>query len=524
MAGIIPKVKKAAHIGIKKDKKTDNTITQEEFDKLKPKPRTDLNKKITVRKEIMKDDPIHLIEKNNGMIEALQNMSDHQNERISELSERIGELRNMILENEKTVDKIDTDFSTVNNMISDLDHENLSKAMNILKNEIEKSDGMINENKNMISKLQENISGTESMTDWSKKIRELEKSIIKNRADQEKISGKLRKMDILKDDMNKFGKMAKAVQLKEAKVDDYIKTAVENGKLMAKIQKTVDSRSEKPDKKIFMTIKDMENKLEKLKNVMISRIENLEKLKINSKLNAGNTEEYRKELHPLMDTVHILTEQINAIKSDIVEMKSKYNDVRTQKGGLDSKTKNDIDYIKSKMDMIENLKMEEIFGQFERVVLNLKKKQDDIDKKLIELKNVQSPEDIKIDIKPSKNKKMEKEKTALYETLIPNNEEDEDAKNEKVLPEIPSLKTEEPEEPEKINESIESIKSELEDLIDEANENMNNNDFEMARSLYDHILSLYKTIATKVSYTYAQGLYSRILELSERLENSINNQ
>jgi len=36
LAGIIPKVKKAAHIGIKKDKKTDNTITQEEFDKLKP--------------------------------------------------------------------------------------------------------------------------------------------------------------------------------------------------------------------------------------------------------------------------------------------------------------------------------------------------------------------------------------------------------------------------------------------------------------------------------------------------------
>ena len=63
------------------------------------------------------------------------------------------------------------------------------------------------------------------------------------------------------------------------------------------------------------------------------------------------------------------------------------------------------------------------------------------------------------------------------------------------------------EEPEERKDKLEELKNELEDLISEANTTIDSRDNE--------------TLATEVPYTYAQGLYTRIMDLSEKLEKSM---
>ncbi|MBN2042892.1 MAG: hypothetical protein JW754_03740 [Candidatus Aenigmarchaeota archaeon] len=686
----VPKEVKAAP---KEEKKAvtreENVITPEEFEKLRPRPRVE-EKEIELKdeergtgkeKQMGIDDLLLMIEKINGKFEAFKSVGDSQNERISELSERIGELRSMILESERTLDKIDSEFTMVKDMTHDIEPERFTKAMEKLKMEIEKNkaaseknEGLIKESRiiqgrmqeklgnmgniqnlsklyddinakiseiskvksdvsqysskveSIFSELSAKLSDVDELTEkfksfqelinetvkeqdkvrmdmehikkdimnigsipvevkesvkgekgkkgssgakeliakiaaiksksggsvgnWLKKIEDMEKIMLKTRADQENTAIKLKEIDVLREKMNtmresevklllskieklsemddlkekvmSFSKLATSVQKKGIEIDDYIKETMENSKKLTLMEKNLDSGMKNIEKRLSSTAKEMENRIEKTKGMLSSEMEDIEKSSIMSGMKSGKRRMIEKEIHPLMDTMHILTEQVNAIKSDIVEMKGKYNSIRIQKGGLDGETKRDIDYIKSKMDMIESLRMEEIFGQFEKVVMNLKKKQDEIDKKLVELKNAQSPEDIEIEIKPSKRKAYERKKPVIDETI---NAEISPKRREREVPEkIPSeeIETPEPAEPlpEKNKNLIEDMKNELEDLISEANENMDSNDIEMARSLYDHILNLYKTIATEVPYTYAHGLYQRIMELSERLESA----
>ncbi len=108
-------------------------------------------------------DLILRIEKMDGKLDIIDRFRDDVNERITQLAEEIGELRTMIMERERSSDKISTEFEKVKDTVSGLEPVKI-------KTELDKKEKEILENKVKMESLETLV---KALSEENKKFREL---------------------------------------------------------------------------------------------------------------------------------------------------------------------------------------------------------------------------------------------------------------------------------------------------------------------------------------------------------------
>jgi len=103
------------------------------------------------------------LEKLNGKLDLLDRSRNDMNERLTHLAEEIGELRTMMMERERTFDKVKSEFEIVKETVTDLRPERLKKIF-------EKIETDILENKAKTETLQTLL---RALAEESKKVRKL---------------------------------------------------------------------------------------------------------------------------------------------------------------------------------------------------------------------------------------------------------------------------------------------------------------------------------------------------------------
>jgi len=113
--------------------------------------------------EVKMSDLVLRLEKLNGKMDLLDRSRNDMNERLTHLAEEIGELRTMMMERERTFDKVKSQFEIVKETVTDLRPQRLRKIF-------EKTEGDILENKAKIETLQTLL---KALAEESKKVRGL---------------------------------------------------------------------------------------------------------------------------------------------------------------------------------------------------------------------------------------------------------------------------------------------------------------------------------------------------------------
>jgi len=300
----------------------------EKEEKEKKKKKEELKKKYGVTKEIPKrkvekeriktkkieekgeevklHDLVLRLEKISGKMEILDRSRNDTNERMTHLAEEIGELRTMIMERERSFDKIETDFEKVKDTVSDLEPMKIKKdfekrEMEILKNQvkIEKIESLVKalgEENKKFRKLMEKIKSFENLIDISydidRKVSEIKK--VKDYADKvaskvesifselnTKVSEledqreKVERLDELTIEMTKMlddisVKLTKFVSEKDLK--DFKKSMEEDLKKMIKFP-----TAERPtvkvegDQQVQVKLSELSSRISKLKSVVESQ-------------------------------------------------------------------------------------------------------------------------------------------------------------------------------------------------------------------------------------------------------------
>jgi len=113
--------------------------------------------------EVGLHDLILRIEKMDGKLDMIDRFRDDVNERVTQLAEEIGELRTMIMERERSFDKIATEFEKVKDTVSGLEPVKI-------KTELDKKEKEILENKVKMERLETLV---KALSEENKKFREI---------------------------------------------------------------------------------------------------------------------------------------------------------------------------------------------------------------------------------------------------------------------------------------------------------------------------------------------------------------
>lgn len=117
--------------------------------------------------EVKMSDLVLRLEKLNGKMDMVDRSRNDMNDRLTHLAEEIGELRTMMMERERTSDKVKSEFEIVKETVTDLRPERLKKTF-------EKTERDILENKAHIETIQTLL---RALAEESKKVRRLMKRI-----------------------------------------------------------------------------------------------------------------------------------------------------------------------------------------------------------------------------------------------------------------------------------------------------------------------------------------------------------
>ena len=117
--------------------------------------------------EVKMSDVVLRLEKLNGKMDLLDRSRNDMNERLTHLAEEIGELRTMMMERERTFDKVKSQFEIVKETITDIRPERLKKIF-------EKTETDILDNKAKIETLQTLV---RALAEESRKVRKLMEKI-----------------------------------------------------------------------------------------------------------------------------------------------------------------------------------------------------------------------------------------------------------------------------------------------------------------------------------------------------------
>lgn len=150
--------------------------------------------------EVRLSDLVLKLEKLDGRLEMLERSRSDANERITGLAGEIGELRTMILERERSIDKIATEFEKVRDTVEGLEPEEVKKTFEkseekVLKNmaKLERIENLVkalSEESKKYRRLMEKIKSFENIVDVSYDINRKVSEIRKTKDYADKIASK----------------------------------------------------------------------------------------------------------------------------------------------------------------------------------------------------------------------------------------------------------------------------------------------------------------------------------------------
>ncbi|MCK4997076.1 hypothetical protein KAS08_02125 [Candidatus Pacearchaeota archaeon] len=103
------------------------------------------------------DDVLMIIEKINGKLEVIDQFRNSSDQRVGDLGERIGELRQMLLDKERDFNDVQSGFEKMNDTIGDINPIEINKQLEKSKQELEKRDVKIETLENKISAMSKEL-------------------------------------------------------------------------------------------------------------------------------------------------------------------------------------------------------------------------------------------------------------------------------------------------------------------------------------------------------------------------------
>lgn len=227
--------------------------------------------------EVKLSDLLLRIEKMDGKLDIIDRFRNDMDERSRQLSEEIGELRTMIMERERSFDRIKTDFEKVKDTVSGLEPMKLRKTLD--KREME-----IMENKAKLEKIETLV---RALGEENKKFRALMNKIksFENLVDiSYDIDRKLSKIKEVKDYADKIASKSENVfselNMKVSELENQKEKIAKLDELTIELTKMLDEVTlrltrfvEKKDLREFE--EDSKEKFEKLKSSLLSDFEKL---------------------------------------------------------------------------------------------------------------------------------------------------------------------------------------------------------------------------------------------------------
>ncbi len=149
---------------VKKEEKSKEEILKEKYGVTKEIPKRKIESEGMPFKHMMQPknrdetelpDIILRMEKLDGKIEVMNRFKDEINERITHLAEEIGELRTMIMERDRSFDKVSAEFETVKDSVNDIQPRKLKSYFEKKEKDIVLNKANIEKLENLVKALNE---------------------------------------------------------------------------------------------------------------------------------------------------------------------------------------------------------------------------------------------------------------------------------------------------------------------------------------------------------------------------------
>ncbi len=353
----------------------ENIITPDEFNVIEE------DEKKTAEEEV-KENPVKLSEKNTeanivdqimmkverieGKIGAMNEMDKSTQERISNLSEEIGELRSSVLEKERTLNKIETQSKRVIDAFEEINPENFMKELEKKEEEIVKNQALIEslsfkqkelkENTKKLENIMEKVKSFENLVEISEKIEGKFSQIEENKKYTSRLASKVENIfselnnrlkdlrdSIEKIDMNEetIKELMKSVDMMEMKIEKIV-----TKDKLEEIKKSIEEKMK--NNKI-----DFEDKIYDLKDFLEDIISKSGGIKL---LKARQIMPWRIEMEKKMNEIEKL---LGSSKSDIIKIgnfRRELEELKINVKGLDrSDFKREMEGLKKDVRRVEKM-------------------------------------------------------------------------------------------------------------------------------------------------------------------------
>jgi len=344
---------------------------------IKPQPKED-REKIKVEEEIDLRKIVMSIEKLQTQIEGFKDMREQNDEKVRELTEKIGEIRSMFFQRESLIKETETKVKMLDDVVSDINPQKYMKELEKSKQEIleaqakvEKVEVAEKDISNSLSALRQTMQNIKSVENLEKMLNEVKENVTKSR--------------VLKDDIDRMAAKSERFYLEmEGRIKEFIEIKAKADKiddLTKELTRSIDAINIRLTG--FITKSDVEDLKKNVNSIFSSNKDYIE-----SKL---------KELGSFLDLPsEEINNRINQLKKRRVEVSNLLMSIEEQyrKAFISQKTydevkqrnENIIKQIEQELDQLQSgerfsLKsLPSIIGRIEDTTTNLERRLDDFEK------------------------------------------------------------------------------------------------------------------------------------------------
>jgi len=259
-------------------------------------------------------------EKIEGKLDVIGGYRDELNERLSQMSEEIGELRSMIMESDRSFSKVETEFEEIKEVVGDIEPLKVKKGFEKKEQEIMENRVKIEKTENLLKalekesqnfrKIMEKIKSFDNLADISKKINEKIDSIEDTKKYADRTSAKVE---------NIFSEVTEKVNELQNQKEKIIKL----DELTTEITQMLDEISIKM--KDFSRTKDFKSFQEEIKNDINKLGENKNKIEEIGKLIKETN------IDDKFEKIKQVQENLNEIEKRIKDISTKFKNKQSTK-------------------------------------------------------------------------------------------------------------------------------------------------------------------------------------------------
>lgn len=395
---------------------------------IKPPPKKEKEEKIKFEEEIDLRKIVMSIEKLQTEIDTFKDMREQNDERIRELSEKMGEIRSLFFQRETLIKETETKVKMLEDTVSDINPQKYMKELEKRKEEILESQARIEKLEmiekdliNNINVLKQTMQNIKSVENLEKLLNEIRDNVSKSRelkADIERMAGKserfyfemenrIKEFIDLKERADKLDSFTKELERSidgiNIRLTDFISKAdIEDFKkgvnsIISSNKEFIENKIKEFESFISLPSEEISNRVEQLKkrraevsNLLLSIEEQYKKAFISEKtyievkqknenilkqieeeLNQLQTSE-RFSLKTLPSIISKLADKTNILERKIEEQR-KYVDESVKKIEPDTRLANITEVVKIQTDMLDDVikKMKELNDKILNLSLNL---------------------------------------------------------------------------------------------------------------------------------------------------------